>query len=130
MTAIGILQAGLMFYILSLFISHKNLFEAFYLSHVSVYAGLVFFSLLYTPLDTLMGLAIGHISRVHEFAADAFALTTAKQGRYLADALKRLSVDHLANLEPHPFYVCLNYSHPPVLERIAAMEAMHPAVHP
>jgi len=100
------------------------LFEAFYLSHVSVYAGLIFFSLLYAPLETLMGLVIGHISRVHEYAADTFAVTTAKQGRYLTDALKRLSVDHLANLEPHPFFVFLNYSHPPVLERIAAIEAI------
>lgn len=123
MMIIGILQAGLMFFILSFFISYKGLFEAFYLQHVSVYAGLIFFSLLYAPLDTFMGLAVQHMSRVHEFAADAFAVTTSKRHPALIDALKRLSVDNLANLEPHPFYVFLNYSHPPILERIKAIEA-------
>jgi len=127
MMIIGILQAGLMFFILSFFISYKGLFEAFYLQHVSVYAGLIFFSLLYAPLDTFMGLAVQHMSRVHEFAADAFAVTTSKRHRSLIEALKRLSVDNLANLEPHPFYVFLNYSHPPVLERIKAIEAADPS---
>jgi STE24 endopeptidase len=123
MMVVGILQAGLMFFILSFFISYEGLFEAFYLQHVSVYAGLIFFSMLYAPLDTFLGLVTGHMSRVHEFAADAFAVTTSKLGRSLIDALKRLSVDNLANLEPHPFYVFLNYSHPPVLQRIEAIEA-------
>ena len=37
------------------------------------------------------------------------------------DALKKLVVHNLGNLTPHPFYVFLNYSHPPVLERIRAI---------
>lgn len=123
MMVIGILQAGIMFWILSFFITYEGLFEAFYLQHVSVYAGLIFFSMLYAPLDTFMGLAIQYISRVHEFAADDFAVATSKHGRSLVDALKRLSVDNLANLEPHPFYVFLNYSHPPVLRRIESIES-------
>lgn len=34
------------------------------------------------------------------------------------EALKKLSVNNLTNLTPAPFYVFLNYSHPPLFERI------------
>jgi STE24 endopeptidase len=122
MMALGILQAGVMFYILSYFISDARLFEAFYLPEVSVYAGMIFFGLLYAPLDMLLGLLLQAISRIHEYAADSFAVATAPQPGALAEALKKLSVHNLSNLQPHPFYVFLHYSHPPVLERIAAIE--------
>ncbi|MDA8140514.1 MAG: M48 family metallopeptidase [Desulfobacteraceae bacterium] len=122
MMIIGIAQSGLMFYILSWFVSYPALFQAFGVEHVSVYAGLVFFGLLYAPLDTVMGIAMQYLSRRHEYEADRFAAATAPQGKALAQALKKLSVDNLSNLCPHPFYVFLNYSHPPVLQRIEAIE--------
>lgn len=118
----GILQAGLMFYILSLFISYAGLFEAFYVRHVSVYAGLVFFGMLYSPLDGIMGMAVQALSRRHEYEADKFAVKTGGKKSAMIEALKKLSVDNLSNLQPHPFYVFLNYSHPPVLKRIEAIE--------
>ena len=118
----GILHAGAMFYILSLVISEPLLFQAFYVPEVSVYAGLVFFGLLYAPLDMVLGLIVQAVSRAHEFAADRFAVTTAPHPAALATALKKLSVHNLSNLQPHPFYVFLHYSHPPVLERINAIQ--------
>ena len=39
----------------------------------------------------------------------------------ITDALKKLSAHNLSNLTPHPFYVFLNYSHPPVMERISTL---------
>jgi STE24 endopeptidase len=122
MMVIGILQAGAMFYILSFFISDPRLFAAFYVPDVSVYAGLIFFGLLFAPLDSVLSLIMQAISRAHEYAADAFAVGTAPKPRALIDALKKLSVHNLSNLQPHRFYVFLHYSHPPVLERIAAIE--------
>lgn len=119
---IGILQAGVMFYILSFFITYKGLFDAFYVPQVSVYAGLVFFGMLYAPLDGLTGLAVQAISRHHEYAADRFAVKTTGRGQALIMALKKLSVHNLSNLQPHPLYVFLNYSHPPLLQRIEAIE--------
>ncbi|MCP4137555.1 MAG: M48 family metalloprotease, partial [bacterium] len=53
--------------------------------------------------------------------ADRFAVETTKEADPMADALKKLSVDNLSNLQPHPLFVFLNYSHPPVLERLKAI---------
>jgi STE24 endopeptidase len=40
----------------------------------------------------------------------------------MISALKKLSVDSLSNLTPHPLKVVTAYSHPPVLERIRALQ--------
>jgi STE24 endopeptidase len=121
---IGILHTGVMFYILSFFIAYKGLFDAFYVPQVSVYAGLIFFGMLYAPLDGLIGLAVQAMSRRHEFAADRFAVRTSGNAQALIQALKKLSVHNLSNLRPHPLYVFLNYSHPPLLQRIEAIESL------
>jgi STE24 endopeptidase len=39
-------------------------------------------------------------------------------------ALKKLSADSLANLTPHPFYVFMHYSHPPMIERLSALKKL------
>lgn len=121
---LGILQTGLMFYLLSLFISYQGLFDAFYMDKKSIYAGLVFFSMLYSPMDFFLGLLLQLLSRHNEFAADRFAVETTGDPASMAGALKKLSVKNLSNLTPHPFYVALNYSHPPVLARIRAIFAV------
>ena len=118
---IGILQTGLLFFLVSVFISHQGLFDAFFMRQSSVYAGLLFFGMLYAPVDFFIGLGLQLISRRHENDADRFAVTTTAAPEALVDALKKLSVNNLSNLCPHPFYVFLNYSHPPVLERIRAI---------
>ena len=118
---ISILQTGLMFYLLSLCISRPILFDAFAMSHISVYAGMVFFGLLYAPVEFFAGLLGMMVSRHNEFSADRFAVRTTGNAAALINALKTLSVNHLANLTPHPFYVFLNYTHPPVMARIRAI---------
>jgi STE24 endopeptidase len=115
---LGILQTGLMLFLLSLFISYPGLFDAFYMDQISVYAGLIFFAMLYSPLDFFMGMIMQMVSRKNETAADRFAAETTGDPRSMVDALKKLSAHNLTNLTPHPFYVFLNYSHPPVLERV------------
>lgn len=120
----GIVQAGIMFYLLSIFISYEGLFHAFYIENVSIYAGLVFFGMLYVPVAFFSGLITLAISRKNEYEADSFAITTTSFKKPMIAALKKLSVNNLSNLVPHPFYVFLNYSHPPVLERIKAIESM------
>jgi STE24 endopeptidase len=121
---LGILSTGLMFYLLSLFISEPRLYSAFGLAETSplpLYAGLVFFGFLYTPVSTLLGIVTNCLSRRFEFEADAFAAHTTRGPDELISALKKLSVDNLSNLTPHPALVFLEYSHPPVLRRISAL---------
>jgi len=118
----GILHAGLMFYLLSLFMSLKILFDAFYMENISIYAGLIFFSLLLSPMDFFIELIIQMFSRKNEYSADNYAVQTTGNSESIISALKKLSVNNLSNLLPHPFYVFLNYSHPPVLERIKAIK--------
>lgn len=115
---LGILQTGLMLFLLSKFITYQGLFDAFYMPQQSVYAGMLFFAMLYTPIDFLVGISMQILSRKNEIVADQFAASTTGDPGSMVDALKKLSVHNLSNLTPHPFYVFLNYSHPPVLKRI------------
>ncbi|WP_462268497.1 M48 family metallopeptidase [Desulfobacter sp.] len=124
----GILQMGVIFYLLSLFITHQSLFTAFYVDTPSIYAGLVFFSILFSPVDLVISIIMQFFSRKDEYEADRFAALTTKKAGALITALKKLSADNLANLTPHPFYVFLNYSHPPLAQRIAAMEEIERTV--
>ncbi|MBB65322.1 MAG: peptidase M48 [Waddliaceae bacterium] len=118
MLSIGILNTGILFYFLHLCMKWPALFEAFSMEHLSVYASLVFFTFLYSPLSTLTSLMSNILSRKHEFEADAYAIHTYEHGEKLISALKKLSVDSLSNLTPHPLKVFLEHSHPPVLQRI------------
>ncbi len=122
MTAVAVVQTGLIFYVMSFLLNRPELFAAFKVRQPAVYSGLVLFSLLYAPLSGILNLLTLAISRRHEYAADRFAVQTAPAAETMITALKRLSVHNLSNLRPHPFYVFLHYSHPPVLQRIAAIE--------
>jgi len=118
----GIVQMGGVFYLLSLFITQQSLFTAFHVDTPSIYAGLVFFSILFSPVDLVISIVMQYFSRKDEYEADRFAALTTKKAGDLITALKKLSAGNLANLTPHPFYVFLNYSHPPLARRIAALE--------
>jgi STE24 endopeptidase len=118
----AILQAGIVFWILGQFLNHPGLFAAFGISQLSVYASLVLFSFLLRPLTTVLGLISLAISRRNEFAADAYASKVTGNPLAMISGLKRLARDNLTNLTPHPLYVALNYSHPPMRERVAALK--------
>lgn len=121
MMVLSILQMGLMFFILSLFLGNRGLFDAFGMEHVSVYASLVFFGFLYSPISTVIAIGFNAFSRHNEYQADRFAAETGGDGAALISGLKKLSVSNLSNLTPHPLHVFLNHSHPPVLARIEAL---------
>lgn len=121
---IGILHSGLVLFLVSIFIRSQGLYDAFFMQQTSIYAGLIFFGLLYTPLEFVIGIALQAMSRSNEREADRFAAETTRRPEEMARALKKLSADNLSNLSPHPFFVFLNYSHPPLRERIRNIE--HP----
>ena len=121
---ISILTTGLMFYILSIFINNRELFSAFQMQHTSIYASLFFFGFLYAPIDMILSVFGNILSRRHEYEADGYAVATYHKPQSMITALKKLSVDNLSNLTPHPLKVFLTYSHPPVLERIRAIRRL------
>ena len=120
---ISILHFGLLFFLLSLFIDNPLLYQAFYVQQPSVYTGLIFFSLLYTPAEFLLSILMSMLSRKFEYDADRFAAQTIPDPSAMTAALKKLSADNLSNLTPHPFFVFLHYSHPPLLQRMEAISA-------
>ena len=120
-TLITILHTGFLFFLLSFFIRSQGLASAFYMEHVSVYAGVVFFGLLYEPVSFLLSIILNMVSRYNEYSADRYSIKTTQQPEHLVTALKKLSVNNLATLTAHPLYVLLNYSHPPLLQRIKAI---------
>ena len=91
----------------------------------SVYAGLIFFGMLYSPIGFLIGILFRMYSRKKEYEADRFAVQVTGDPESLGMALKKLSVENLTNLIPHPWYVFFHHTHPPVLERIKVMSKSH-----
>jgi STE24 endopeptidase len=118
---LAIFQTGVMFYLLSLFLNNNSLFTVFKMDNLSTYASLLFFSILYSPVSFFLSIISNYISRKHEFEADAFAKKTIGTEKYLIEGLKKLTVSSLGNLYPHKLTILLNYSHPPVLQRIEAL---------
>jgi len=112
------LISGLMLYLFSWVINNQLLFNAFKMEHLSIYASLIFFALLYSPLEFIFGIFSHYFSRKYEFEADQYAVTTYKKAGAMINALKKLAVENLSNLTPHPLKVFISYSHPPVIERI------------
>lgn len=73
-------------------------------------------------VQPLLGLVINARSRKAEYRADRQAVLEG-YGEALTEALKKLSRDNFAHLSPDPMLVVLEYSHPPLSQRIAAIEA-------
>ncbi len=118
MIAASILHTGVLFYLLSLTLYNKGLFAAFGMQHLSIYASLVFFGFLFSPINLLVSIIFNFFSRRHEYDADRYAAMTTGDAENLISSLKKLSRLNLSNLTPHPLHVFLHYSHPPVLTRI------------
>ena len=122
---ISIITTGFMFFILSLFINNEGLFQAFKMENTSIYASLFFFAFLYSPINMFISILSNMLSRKHEYEADAYASETYGKFESMISALKKLTVDNLSNLTPHPLKVFLSYSHPPVLKRIQSLKRMN-----
>ena len=118
---LSILSSGFMFFMVSVFMKNPQLFAAFSMERLSIYGSLVFFQILFSPVNTLLSLFTNALSRKNEFEADKFSAETIGNPLHLISGLKKLTVENLGNLTPHPLNVFLNYSHPPVLQRIRAL---------
>jgi STE24 endopeptidase len=113
-----------LFVLASLCLSRSELYTAFGISQPSYYVGFVLFSLLVQPVGVVLGVIANFWSRRHEYQADRFAAESTGDPSSLVLALKKLSKNSLSNLTPHPLLVGLHFTHPPVIERIRALEGI------
>ncbi len=117
-----IVQASVLFFLLGLFIESTPLSAAFGVTPPQTYCSFLFFAMLFKPISKVLSVLMSILSRKNEFEADAYAAEVTGSAAPLVSALKKLSADNLANLTPHPFYVFMHYSHPPMLERLDALQ--------
>ncbi|HOZ13948.1 MAG TPA: M48 family metallopeptidase [Tenuifilaceae bacterium] len=78
------------------------------------------FALIFGPVQSIIGLFTNFLSRKMEFSADNFANGFGLSNP-LVSALKKLAAQNYSNLTPHPLYVIIHYSHPPLVQRIKAL---------
>jgi STE24 endopeptidase len=122
--AISTIITGASLYIFSLLINNPLLFAMFQTQNPSVYASLVFFGIIFTPIFQIISAATNLLSRKFEYQADEYAVKTYRNPKAFTNALKKLSVNTLSNPTPHKLKVILDYSHPPILERIKNIERL------
>ena len=114
---LSVFQTGITFYIMSLLLGNEYLSLALGVKENSFHVGILVFGMLYSPISMVLGIGMNMLSRKNEYEADDFARSTYK-AEALESALKKLSVDNLSNLTPHPLNVFLGYSHPTLLQRL------------
>lgn len=117
----GVMQTGIMLFIMSFMIFNPELSRALGAEQLSFPVNFIAFGIIYTPISLILSLFSNYVSRKHEFQADEFATIT-YSGEALQTALKKLSIDSLSNLKPHNLYVFFHYSHPPLLQRLKAID--------
>jgi STE24 endopeptidase len=118
------------FYLVYRLIGWPLLYETFGFAGPLPYAGLLLAAIVLKPATFFFTPIGAAISRKYEKDADRYVLGLVGSTRFLAQALKRLAKENLANLHPHPTYVAFYYSHPPLAQRVERLRAMDSAHHP
>lgn len=106
---------------LGVILNFPEICNAFGFNEVNYFFAFTALTMISWPISRAFDLISNAISRKFEYEADAFA---AKEGygEALVSSLKKLSGDSLCNLNPHPFVVKLEYSHPTLSDRITSIE--------
>ena len=122
---ITIFQLGIMCYLFEICMQYDLIANSLGSLTMNFHIGIIAFSFLYSPIGLITGIFMNILSRKNEFEADEYAKET-YDGDALSLALKKLSVDSLSNLYPHPLYVFIHYSHPPLIKRLKALNKKTP----
>ncbi|MCZ2393182.1 MAG: M48 family metallopeptidase [Chitinophagales bacterium] len=118
---IGLLQMGVMLWVLSLCLKLPAIHEALGSQQMAFHIGIIAFSILYSPVELITGLGMNMLSRKNEYEADDYAKKWANKDDLIL-GLKKLHKDTLSNINPHPAYVFVHYSHPTLLQRIQSLQ--------
>lgn len=95
-------------------ISADHINEAYYI-------GLFLLVIIFSPISYFFQPFSAWRSRCHEYEADRFSAELTNIPEALIEGLIKLNLDNLSNLYPAPSYVRFYASHPPLLQRIAAL---------
>ena len=120
MLFLSLINMLVMFAVLGWFLGSPLIAQALGSTISSFHLGLLAFGILYSPVSIVLSLGVNMLSRKNEYEADAYAAQFGLS-EYLISALKKLSAKSLSNLQPHPAYVFVHYSHPTLLQRINAL---------
>ena len=116
-----IIQLGITVFFLEFCLKQPEISYALGGNEMTFHLGLIGFSFIFSPISLISGIFMNYLSRKNEFEADSYAKETFS-GEHLSLALKKLSVDSLSNIYPHPAYVFIHYSHPPLIKRLEALK--------
>ena len=123
MFAFSNVQTLIIFGLMGWLLGNPNLSKALGSDTPSFHLSILAFFMLFTPVSTVLGLINNSFSRHNEYQADQYSIDTYPGARdHMYSALKKLSVESLSNLNPHPVYVAVHYSHPPILDRLANLK--------
>lgn len=111
------LQTFVLFALLGWLLGVEELSRALGADQPSFHLSALAFFLLFSPISMILGLINNSLSRRNEYQADDFGKET-YSAEALREALKKIGTDALTNLTPHPLYVAVNYTHPPMRERL------------
>lgn len=118
---IGITSFILLF-LASKLMSWELMYRSFGFETAPLYAGLFLVAMLWQPIGFFFGPLAMALSRRYEREADRYSFKIQGTPVPLIKALKKMALDNLSNLRPHPLYVLLNYSHPPLVQRIGRLQ--------
>lgn len=99
----------------------KDLFQSFGFDTQPVLIGLIIFQHTVIPLQHLVSFGLNLVSRAFEFQADAFAKKLGYAAA-LRSGLVKLQEENLSAMNTDPWYSAYHYSHPPLVERLSALE--------
>ncbi|MFM2306987.1 MAG: hypothetical protein RLZZ367_1656 [Bacteroidota bacterium] len=119
---ISVAQMGIMFFVFGWLAALPVMAEVLGATQNSFHLSLVTFSMLFAPISLVTGLLMNVFSRKNEYEADNYAKDT-YAATPLITSLRKMSVNHLNNLQPHPAYVFFNYSHPTLLQRMLNLQS-------
>lgn len=88
---------------------------------VPKFAGIFLLGIIFGGYGIFFGAVNNYFSRKDEFEADAFAKDICGTGQNLATALIKLNTENMSEISVPPIYSLFNYSHPPLPERLRAL---------
>jgi len=117
----GLLTLAIMVAAAHFIVTMPEVSQAFGFADANAAFGIYVLFIMMSPVMLILGIPSNILSRRHEYEADAFEREQVGKETAIS-ALKKLYRESFGNLTPHPFVVMMEHSHPPLSERVAALE--------